>query len=305
MLIENQNKQMVILDGKKISEQIIEEIKVEVDTLKKEGKKVPHLAVVLVGNNPASETYVGSKIKTCERVGFQSSLIRLPDTISEEELLKKIYELNKDEAIDGFIVQSPLPKHISDSKVIHAISSMKDVDGFHPENLGRMALNLPAFIPATPFGVMQLLDRYNIPTAGKHCVVMGRSHIVGLPMSMLMVRNSKPGNCTVTICHSKTVDVKKHTRDADILIVATGQTESVTADMVKEGAVVVDVGISRVPDSSKKSGYRIAGDVKFDEVAPKCSYITPVPGGVGPMTIASLLMNTLVAVRLKYMHPKH
>jgi len=293
---------MVLLDGKKVSEQIIEEIKAEVEVLKKEGKKTPHLAVVLVGNNPASETYVGSKIKTCERVGFQSSLIRLPDTISEEALLNKIYELNDDPSIDGFIVQSPLPKHISDSKVIHGISSRKDVDGFHPENLGRMALNMPAFIPATPFGVMQLLDRYNIPTSGKHCVVMGRSHIVGLPMSMLMLRNSKPGNCTVTVCHSKTVDVKKYTLQADILIVATGQTESVTADMVKEGAVVVDVGISRVPDASKKSGYRIAGDVKFDEVAPKCSYITPVPGGVGPMTIASLLMNTLVGVKMRYKH---
>jgi len=296
---------MVLLDGKKVSEQIFEEIKAEVDKLKKENKKVPHLAVVLVGNNPASETYVGSKIKTCERVGFQSSLIRLPDTISEEALLDKIYELNEDPSIDGFIVQSPLPKHISDSKVIHAISSRKDVDGFHPENLGRMALNMPAFIPATPFGVMQLLDRYNIPTSGKHCVVMGRSHIVGLPMSMLMLRNSKPGNCTVTVCHSKTVNAKQYTLQADILIVATGQTESVTADMVKEGAVVIDVGISRVPDATKKSGYRIAGDVKFDEVAPKCSYITPVPGGVGPMTIASLLMNTLVGVKMKHKHGLH
>ncbi|HXB12084.1 MAG TPA: tetrahydrofolate dehydrogenase/cyclohydrolase catalytic domain-containing protein [Bacteroidia bacterium] len=293
---------MVLLDGKKVSEQIIEEIKVEVDTLKKENKKIPHLAVVLVGNNPASETYVGSKIKTCERVGFQSSLIRLPDTIEESSLLEKIRELNEDPSIDGFIVQSPLPKHISDSKVIHAISSRKDVDGFHPENLGRMALNMPCFIPATPFGVVQLLERYNIQTSGKHCVIMGRSHIVGLPMSLLMMRNSKIGNCTVTVCHSKTVDLKKYTLQADILIVATGQTESVTADMVKDGVIVVDVGISRVPDYTKKSGYRIAGDVKFDEVAPKCSYITPVPGGVGPMTIASLLMNTLVGVKMKYKH---
>jgi methylenetetrahydrofolate dehydrogenase (NADP+) / methenyltetrahydrofolate cyclohydrolase len=291
---------MQLLDGKKISEQILEEIKFDVETLKKEGKKIPHLAVVLVGNNPASETYVGSKIKTCEGVGFQSTLIRMPDTISEAALLDKIRELNHDDNIDGFIVQSPLPKHISDSKVIHAISAMKDVDGFHPENLGRMALGLPAYISATPFGVVQLLDRYNIETVGKHCVVMGRSHIVGLPMSLLMMRNAKPGNCTVTVCHSKTKNVEKYTRDADILIVATGQTESVTADMVKEGAVVVDVGISRVPDSTKKSGYRIAGDVKFDEVAPKCSYITPVPGGVGPMTIASLLMNTLVGVKMRY-----
>jgi methylenetetrahydrofolate dehydrogenase (NADP+)/methenyltetrahydrofolate cyclohydrolase len=291
---------MQLLDGKKVSEEIVEEIKVEVAKLKAANKKTPHLAVVLVGNNPASETYVGSKIKTCDRVGFESTLIRLVDTISEADLLSEIKKLNDNPAIDGFIVQSPLPKHISDSKVVNAISPDKDVDGFHPENLGRMALNMPAYLPATPYGVVQLLDKYNIPTAGKHCVVMGRSHIVGLPMSLLMVRNTKPGNCTVTICHSKTVDVKKHTLQADILIVATGQVESVTADMVKEGAVVVDVGISRVPDATKKSGYRIAGDVKFDEVAPKCSYITPVPGGVGPMTIASLLMNTLNGVKRRY-----
>jgi methylenetetrahydrofolate dehydrogenase (NADP+) / methenyltetrahydrofolate cyclohydrolase len=291
---------MQLLDGKKVSEEIVEEIKVEVAKLKAANRKTPHLAVVLVGNNPASETYVGSKIKTCERVGFESTLIRLADAISEADLLNEIKKLNEDPAIDGFIVQSPLPKHISDSKVVNAISPDKDVDGFHPENLGRMALNMPAYLPATPYGVVQLLDKYNIPTAGKHCVVMGRSHIVGLPMSLLMVRNAKPGNCTVTICHSKTVDVKKHTLQADILIVATGQVESVTADMVKEGAVVVDVGISRVPDDTKKSGYRIAGDVKYDEVAPKCSYITPVPGGVGPMTIASLLMNTLNGVKRRY-----
>lgn len=291
---------MQLLDGKKVSEEIVEEIKVEVAKLKAANKKTPHLAVVLVGNNPASETYVGSKIKTCDRVGFESTLIRLADTISEADLLSEIKKLNDNPAIDGFIIQSPLPKHISDSKVVNAISPDKDVDGFHPENLGRIALNMPAYLPATPYGVVQLLDKYNIPTAGKHCVVMGRSHIVGLPMSLLMVRNTKPGNCTVTICHSKTVDVKKHTLQADILIVATGQVESVTADMVKEGAVVIDVGISRVPDASKKSGYRIAGDVKFDEVAPKCSYITPVPGGVGPMTIASLLMNTLNGVKRRY-----
>lgn len=290
---------MILLDGKKVSEQLLEELKVEVEKLALDGKKIPHLAVILVGNNPASETYVGSKIKTCERIGFKSTLIRLADTVEEAELLDKVQELNEDPDIDGFIVQSPLPRHISDDKVINAISPLKDVDGFHPENLGRMALNMPAFLPATPYGVLTLLDRYNIPTAGKHCVVLGRSHIVGLPMSLLMVRNSKPGNCTVTICHSKTIDVKKHTLQADILIVATGQTESVTADMVKEGAVVVDVGISRVADASKKSGFRLAGDVKFDEVAPKCSYITPVPGGVGPMTIASLLKNTLEGVKRK------
>ena len=287
---------MVLLDGKRISEQILEEIKVEVESLVRSGMRPPHLAVILVGNDPASETYVGSKVKTCERVGFQSTLIRMPATISESELLNKIEELNNDPGLDGFIVQSPLPKHISDSKVVNAISPSKDVDGFHPENLGRVALNMPAFLPATPFGIVELLARYEIPTLGKHCVVIGRSHIVGLPVSLLMVRNSKPGNCTVTICHSKTVDLKKHTLQADILIVATGQTESVTADMVKEGVVVVDVGISRVPDSTKKSGFRLAGDVKFDEVGPKCSYITPVPGGVGPMTIASLLKNTLDGV---------
>jgi methylenetetrahydrofolate dehydrogenase (NADP+) / methenyltetrahydrofolate cyclohydrolase len=290
---------MQLLEGKKVSEELLEELKVEVDKLAAEGKKIPHLAVILVGNNPASETYVGSKVKTCERIGFKATLIRLADTVEEAELLDKIQELNEDPEIDGFIVQSPLPKHISDDKVINAISPLKDVDGFHPENLGRMALNMPAFLPATPYGVVTLLDRYNIPTAGKHCVVLGRSHIVGLPMSLLMLRNSKPGNCTVTICHSKTVDVKSHTLQADILIVATGQTESVTADMVKEGAVVIDVGISRVPDASKKSGFRLAGDVKFDEVASKCSYITPVPGGVGPMTIASLLKNTLEGVKRK------
>ncbi len=288
---------MQLLDGKKISEEILEEIKADVERLKSEGKKVPHLAVVLVGNDPASETYVGSKVKNCARVGFKSSLIHLPSTIEESELLKKIHELNNDPDIDGFIVQSPLPKHISDDKVINAISPAKDVDGFHPENLGRMALNMPAFIPATPFGIITLLDRYNIPTSGKHCVVIGRSHIVGLPISLLMMRNSKPGNCTVTICHSKTVDLKSYTLRADILIVATGQTESVTADMVKDGAVVVDVGISRVPDETKKSGFKLVGDVKFDEVAPKCSYITPVPGGVGLMTIASLLKNTVEGVK--------
>jgi len=290
---------MQLLEGKKVSEEILDEIKIEVDKIIASGKRAPHLAVVLVGNNPASETYVGGKIKACEKVGFKSTLVKLPDTIDEASLLKEIKKLNDDTTLDGFIVQSPLPKHIADSKVINAISPAKDVDGFHSENVGRMALNMPAYLPATPYGVIQLLDRYKIPTEGKHCVIMGRSHIVGLPMSLLMVRNAKPGNCTVTICHSKTQNVKQYTLQADILIVATGQVESVTADMVKDDAVVVDVGISRVPDSTKKSGYRIAGDVKFDEVAPKCSYITPVPGGVGPMTIASLLMNTLNGYKRK------
>ncbi len=288
---------MKLLDGKMVSEQILDEIKDEVARLKKENKKIPHLAVILVGNNPASETYVSAKIKACERVGFESSLIRLSDAIDEPELLQKIEELNNDEMIDGLIVQSPLPKQISSAKVINAISPLKDVDGFHPENLGRMALNMPGFVPATPFGVLQLIERYNIPTAGKHCVVLGRSHLAGLPMSLLMMRNATPGNSTVTVCHSQTVDLKRYTLQADILIVATGQIETVTADMVKEGAVVIDIGISRISDPSKKSGYRLCGDVKFDEVAPKCSYITPVPGGVGPMTIASLLMNTLTGVK--------
>lgn len=291
---------MQLLDGKKISEQILEEIKGDVTRLKNENKKIPHLAVILVGNNPASETYVHAKIKACERVGFNSSLIRLPDTIEESTLLQKIDDLNNDDSIDGLIVQSPLPKQISSAKVIEGINPNKDVDGFHPENLGRMALNMPAFIPATPYGVLQLLDRYNISTAGKHCVVVGRSHLAGLPMCLLMMRNAKPGNCTVTVCHSRTADLKHHSLQADILIVATGQTETITADMVKEGAVVIDIGISRVPDVSKKSGYRLMGDVKFDEVSPKCSYITPVPGGVGPMTIASLLMNTLTRVQRRY-----
>lgn len=291
---------MVILDGKTVSDQILEEIKVEVEELIEHGKRPPHLAVVLVGNNPASETYVNNKIKACKKAGFESTLIQLPATIEETVLLKKIDELNKNKDIDGFIVQSPLPKSISDEKIINAISPKKDVDGFHPENLGRMALNMPAFLPATPFGIIELINRYNIPTSGKHCVVVGRSHIVGLPVSLLMVRNAKPGNCTVTICHSKTVDLRNHTLQADILIVATGQTESITAGMVKVGAVVIDVGISRIADATKKSGYRLAGDVKFDEVAPKCSYITPVPGGVGPMTIAALLKNTLEGTKRSY-----
>ncbi|MGP8216019.1 MAG: bifunctional 5,10-methylenetetrahydrofolate dehydrogenase/5,10-methenyltetrahydrofolate cyclohydrolase [Bacteroidia bacterium] len=290
---------MQLLDGKRVSEEILNEIKIEVDKIKQQGKRPPHLAVVLVGNNPASETYVASKIKACGRVGFKSTLVKLPDTIDEATLLSEIRKMNEDTELDGFFVQSPLPKHISDSNVINAISPAKDVDGFHPENVGRMALNMPAYLPATPYGIIQLLDRYNIPTSGKHCVVLGRSHIVGLPVSLLMVRNAKPGNCTVTICHSKTVDTKKHTLQADILIVATGQAESITADMVKEGAVVIDVGITRVPDTTKKTGYRIAGDVKFAEVSPKCSYITPVPGGIGPMTIASLLMNTLNGYKRK------
>lgn len=282
-----------IIDGKKISETIQQEIAEEVRKIQEQGGKVPHLVAVLVGNDGASETYVNSKVKTCEKIGFGSGLIRLPESTTEGELLAKVRELNNDPQVDGFIVQLPLPKHISEQKIIEAIDPKKDVDGFHPANVGRMALNLPAFLPATPYGVLQLLERSGIKTSGKHCVVIGRSHIVGSPMSILMARNTEPGNCTVTICHSKTQDLKEHTLRADILIVAIGRPNYVTADMVKEGAVVIDVGMHRIPDSSKKSGFRLTGDVAYDEVAPKCSYISPVPGGVGPMTIVSLLMNTL------------
>lgn len=288
---------MTIIDGKKISETIQQEIATEVQRIKENGGKVPHLVAILVGNDGASETYVNSKVKTCEKIGFGSGLVRLPETISEKELLDKVRELNNDPNVDGFIVQLPLPKHISETKVIETIDPKKDVDGFHPANVGRMALNLPAFLPATPYGIMQLLERSGIKTTGKHCVVIGRSHIVGSPISILMARNTEPGNCTVTICHSKTKDLKEHTLRADILIVAIGRANYVTADMVKEGAVVIDVGIHRVEDASRKSGFRLIGDVSYDEVAPKCSYITPVPGGVGPMTIVSLLMNTLKSAK--------
>jgi methylenetetrahydrofolate dehydrogenase (NADP+) / methenyltetrahydrofolate cyclohydrolase len=284
---------MVILDGKKVAEQILDEIKSEVSKLKNK----PHLSIVLAGNNPASETYISAKLKACEKVGIIGKLIRLPGDVEEKDLIKKIMELNKNPSVDGFIVQSPLPPHISQEKVVYSINPSKDVDGFHPENLGKMALNIPALIPATPYGIILLLEKYKIQTQGKHCVVLGRSHIVGLPVSLLLLRNTSPGNCTVTVCHSKTPDVKNYALQADILIVATGKAESVTGDMVKKGAVVVDVGITRITDATKKSGYRLAGDVKFDEVAQKCSFITPVPGGVGPMTIAALLKNTVQSVK--------
>jgi methylenetetrahydrofolate dehydrogenase (NADP+) / methenyltetrahydrofolate cyclohydrolase len=257
------------------------------------------LAAVIVGANGASVTYVNAKVKACEKVGFESTLVQLPEDVSEADLLAKIDELNNDDQIDGFIVQLPLPDHIDEHKVTLAVAPNKDVDGFHPENLGRMVLDLPGFLPATPYGIVQLLDRYDIETSGKDCVVIGRSHIVGSPMSILMARNNKVGNCTVTLTHSRTKNLKEITQKADIIIVALGKAEYLTADMVKDGAVVVDVGITRVDDPSKKSGFRLLGDVKFDEVAPKCSYITPVPGGVGPMTIASLMMNTLLAVEMK------
>jgi len=287
---------MVLLDGKQTSQDIKDEIKLEVEARTKKGNKVPHLAAVLVGDNGASITYVNAKVKACEYVGFDSTLVRLPEDITEADLLTEIKKLNNNVDIDGYIVQLPLPKHIDELKVTQAISPLKDVDGFHPESLGKMVLDLPSFLPATPYGIVQLLDRYNIETSGKHCVVMGRSHIVGSPMSILMARKSKIGNCTVTLTHSRTQNLAEITRSADILIVALGITEYVTGDMVKDGVVVVDVGITRVKDDTKKSGFKLLGDVKFDEVSKKASYITPVPGGVGPMTIASLLMNTLQAV---------
>ncbi|MBI4945872.1 MAG: bifunctional 5,10-methylene-tetrahydrofolate dehydrogenase/5,10-methylene-tetrahydrofolate cyclohydrolase [Bacteroidetes bacterium] len=288
---------MIIIDGKKVSEEIQSEIALEVQKLKAAGKKIPHLAAILVGNDGASETYVGGKVKACEKVGFASTLVRMSATATEKELLDKIAELNNDKDIDGFIVQLPLPKHINEQKVTEAIDPKKDVDGFHPANVGRMALNLPTYLPATPYGIIQLLERYKIETAGKNCVVIGRSHIVGLPMSILMVRNSNPGNCTVTITHSKTKNLKELCLQADIIVAALGKAEFLTADYVKQGAVIIDVGITRVKSDKTKTGWKLLGDVKYDEVAPKCSFITPVPGGVGPMTITSLMMNTLKACR--------
>ena len=290
---------MKIISGIEVSDKIKNDIALEVEAIKLRGGKIPHLAAVLVGNDGASQTYVNAKVKACELVGFGSSLVRLPETISETELLKEIERLNNNDNIDGFIVQLPLPKHINEQKVTEAISPLKDVDGFHPVSLGKMVLNLPSFLPATPYGIVEMLRHYNIPTEGKHCVVIGRSHIVGSPMSILMARNSYPGNCTVTLTHSRTKNLKEITLQADLLIVAIGKPEFLTADMVKEGATVIDVGIHRIEDATKKSGFRLIGDVKFDEVAPKCAFISPVPGGVGPMTIASLLKNTLLAVQLR------
>lgn len=292
---------MTILDGKATSLKIQEELKEKVEQFKKEGRKVPHLAAVIVGNDGASLTYVNAKVKACEKVGFESTLIKLSENTTEEQLLKKVKELNENPDIDGYIVQLPLPKHINETKITLAINPRKDVDGFHPENVGRMALGLPCFLPATPAGIIELLKRYNVPTEGKHCVVIGRSHIVGSPMAMLMWRNDFPGNSTVTITHSKTKNLKELCQNADIIVAALGRPEFLTGDMVKEGAAIVDVGITRVDDASKKSGFRLLGDVKYDEVAPKASFITPVPGGVGPMTIASLMMNTFKAIELKEM----
>ena len=288
---------MILIDGKKIALDIQAEIAIEVKTLITRGKKQPHLAAVLVGDDPASQTYVKNKVKACENVGFKSTLIRFDATISEQKLLLKLEELNNDDDLDGYIVQLPLPRHISEQKIIEGIKPSKDVDGFHPINVGRMALNLPTYISATPFGIVQLLERYQIPTDGKHCVVIGRSHIVGSPMSILMAKNTNLGNCTVTLCHSRTKNLKEHTLNADIIIAAIGKPNFVTADMVKDGAVIIDVGINRIDDASLPKGFKLVGDVKFDEVSLKASYITPVPGGVGPMTIASLLKNTLIATK--------
>ena len=290
---------MTILNGKETSLQIQKEIAEQVEKLVLAGEKTPHLAAILVGSDGASQTYVASKVKACERIGFESTLITLGEDIEEEKLQATVEALNDNDEIDGFIVQLPLPKHIDEQKVIEAVSPDKDVDGFHPNSVGKMALSLPCFLPATPYGILQLLERYEVPTEGKHCVVIGRSHIVGSPMSILLARNAYPGNCTVTLTHSRTKNLKDMCLQADILVVALGKAEFLTADMVKEGAVVVDVGITRVADENRERGYRIAGDVKYDEVAPKCSFITPVPGGVGPMTIASLLMNTLKAAKGK------
>ncbi|MBE0649098.1 MAG: bifunctional 5,10-methylene-tetrahydrofolate dehydrogenase/5,10-methylene-tetrahydrofolate cyclohydrolase [Bacteroidales bacterium] len=291
---------MILLDGKELASKIKAEIAKEVAAMIDNGERAPHLVAVLVGEDPASQTYVASKEKNSHDVGITSSIYRYSETISEHELLEVVDFLNLDPDVDGFIVQLPLPKHIDEQKIIERISPEKDIDGFHPVNLGKMMLGLPCFLPATPMGIMTLLDRYRVETDGKHCVVLGRSHIVGTPISILLSRKASPGNCTVTLCHSFTHDIPKITREADILIVAMGKQHAVTDDMVKNGAVVIDVGVHRIPDESKKSGFRLTGDVDFDKVAGKCSYITPVPGGVGPMTIVSLLQNTLKARKKMY-----
>ena len=288
---------MQLLDGKALSTTIKAEIKEQTEAWMAQGGKKPHLAAILVGNDGASETYVASKIRSCEQVGFTSTLVRLDENTSEDDLLEEVRILNQDADVDGFIVQLPLPKHLSENKVMETIAPAKDVDGFHPINVGRMCKGLPAYLSATPFGILEMLERAKIDTTGKHCVVIGRSQIVGLPMAILMQRNTYPGNCTVTICHSRTQNLREICQTADILVVALGRPEFVTADYVKEGAVVIDVGITRVADDSKKSGFALKGDVKFDEVAPKTSHITPVPGGVGLMTICGLLTNTLKAAR--------
>jgi len=288
---------MQILDGLAVSAHIKEQLKQEVSDLKAKGHKAPHLAAILVGNNPASEAYVGNKVKTCEELGFDSTLLRFETSITEEELLNEVKKLNENESVDGILVQLPLPKHISENAVIDTISPEKDVDGFHPISQGKMVLGQPGFLPATPYGILLMLEHYNIDVTGKHCVVIGRSNIVGTPMTILMSRNANPGNATVTICHSKTKDLKAMTLQADVIVAAIGRPRFVTADMVKEGAIVIDVGINRIDDATRKSGSRLVGDVDYDNVAPKCSYITPVPKGVGPMTICGLMKNTLLAAK--------
>jgi methylenetetrahydrofolate dehydrogenase (NADP+)/methenyltetrahydrofolate cyclohydrolase len=293
------SERMELLDGKETARIIKAEIAQQVKARKAEGKKIPHLAAILVGTDGGSMTYIANKLKSCEECGFESTLMRYDDSVSEEVLLNKVKQLNEDKSIDGFIVQLPLPAHIDEMKVTLAIDPQKDVDGFHPMNLGKMALNLPGFVSATPSGIIELIRRNNLETAGKKCVIIGRSNIVGMPLSIMLSQNTEPGNCTVTLAHSQTVNLKEICLTADIIIAALGQPNFVTADMVKEGAVIIDVGTTRVQDSTKVSGWKLVGDVKFDEVAPKCSYISPVPGGVGPMTIASLMMNTLKAMDLK------
>lgn len=288
---------MQLIDGKATATKIKEEIAKEVEQIKASGGKIPHLAAILVGHDGGSETYVANKVKSCEQVGFDSTLIRFEDDVTEGELLQSVEKLNNDPSIDGFIVQLPLPKHISEDKVTEAIDYRKDVDGFHPVNVGRMSLGLPCFLSATPSGIVELLRRYEIETKGKHCVILGRSNIVGKPAAMLLMQKGYPGDCTVTVCHSRTENIKEICLQADIIIAALGVPEFLKGDMVKEGAVVIDVGTTRVPSDKTKSGFKLTGDVAFDEVSPKCSYITPVPGGVGPMTIVSLLKNTLLAAK--------
>ena len=288
---------MQLIEGKKIAEQIKSEIAAEVKEILAQGGRRPHLAGVLVGHDGGSESYMASKVKTCEQCGFKSSLLRFDETISQEELIAAIQNLNNDEGVDGFIVQLPLPRHINEQAVIEAIDPRKDVDGFHPINVGRMSIGLPCFKPATPSGIMMLLERYKIETRGKHCVVLGRSNIVGKPIASMLMQKGNPGNCTVTVCHSATPNIKELCQQADIIVAAIGKPGFVTADMVRDGAVVIDVGTTRVDDPTRERGWRLAGDVDFDAVAPKCSYITPVPGGVGPMTIVSLMHNTLLAAK--------
>jgi methylenetetrahydrofolate dehydrogenase (NADP+)/methenyltetrahydrofolate cyclohydrolase len=296
---------MILLDGKKTANDIKEEIAIEVSSLITNGGKKPHLAAILVGTDGASETYVNAKVKACKMVGFDSTLVRFDNTVSELDLFIEIEKINNNPDIDGLLVQLPLPSHIDEMKVTQSINPTKDVDGFHPANIGRMALNLPTYLPATPAGILELLERYNVESSGKHCVVIGRSHIVGSPISILMAINNNPGNCTVTLTHSRTTNLKEITKTADILIVALGKAEFITSDMIKEGVCIIDVGITRVKSDKTKSGWKLLGDVNFEDVKDKCSFITPVPGGVGPMTIAMLLQNTLLSSKKRISLLKH